>query len=72
MDNHFWAGVGRPIFWVLVMIPALAGLRWVLLRYLRPRLSSSAWGFTQKPVNDVVAAVAIIAGIVVAGLLIGR
>jgi hypothetical protein len=68
-DPHFWAGVFRPFFWLLVMLPFLAGLRWVLNRYIRPRLSPGTWGASQKPVNDVWAAVLILCGIMAAGLL---
>lgn len=72
MESHYLAGLLRPLFWLLVMLPFLAGLRWLLLRYVRPHLKERTWFITQKPVNDVHAAIAIVAGIVLAGLLIGR
>lgn len=68
--EYFLAGIAKPFFWVAVMIPFLAGLRWALNRFVRPRLKSASWDYTQKPVGDVGAAVVILAGIVVAGLLV--
>ena len=70
MESHFLAGALRPLFWLAVMLPFLLALRWLLNRYLRPRLKTSTWGVTQKPINDVGAAVAILVGIVIAGLLV--
>ena len=39
VDSHFLAGVIRPFFWLLVMLPFLVLLRWLLGRYVRPHLS---------------------------------
>jgi hypothetical protein len=68
-DPHFWAGIAKPAFWLL-LLPFLVALRWVLNRYLRPHIKPAAWSHSQAPVNDVGAAVAIIAAIVIAGLLV--
>jgi hypothetical protein len=72
-DPHFWAGVFRPFFWLLVMLPFLAGLRWVLNRYVRPRLPSRAWAISQKPVkisdNALVVVVLVLVGVVLLGTL---
>jgi hypothetical protein len=38
VESHFLAGLLRPLFWLLVMLPALALVRWALNRYLRPYL----------------------------------
>lgn len=64
MEGHFLAGVLRPVFWLLVLIPLLAGVRWLVNRYLPRSFGGS------KPVNDVGVAVAIIAAIIAAGLLV--
>jgi hypothetical protein len=73
-DPHFWAGVFRPFFWLLVMLPALAGLRWVLIRYVKPRLPSTVWNATQRPVrisdNALVIAVLVLVGVALLGLFI--
>jgi hypothetical protein len=39
VESHFLAGILRPLFWLLVLIPLLAALRWALGKYLAPRLS---------------------------------
>jgi hypothetical protein len=71
-DPHFWAGVFRPFFWLLVMLPLLAGLRWVLLRYVKPRLPERAWSLSQTRVkisdNALVAVVVVLVGIALLGL----
>jgi hypothetical protein len=72
-DPHFLAGLLRPIFWLLVMLPLLALLRWALNRYVRPRLKPSAWAVSQRPVkvndNALVAVVVVLALIAALGLL---
>ena len=70
METYFWAGLVKPFFWLLVLLPLLALLRWALNKYVRPNLKSSTWNYTQAPVGDVGAAVAILAAIVAAGLLV--
>jgi hypothetical protein len=70
VEPHFFAGLLKPLFWLAVVIPALAGLRWALNRYVRPRLKASTWDLTQAPVGDVGAALAILAAIIVGGLLV--
>lgn len=70
MGTYFWAGLAKPVFWLLVLIPLLALLRWGLNKFVRPSLKSSTWDYTQAPVGDVGAAVVILAAIVAAGLLV--
>ena len=52
------------------MIPFLAGIRWLLGKYVRPRIKERTWFLSQKSINDVHAAVIIILGIALAGFLV--
>lgn len=70
MNSYFLAGLIKPLFWLLVMLPFLALLRWLLNRYLRPRLKDRTWMQLQAPIGDVRAAVAILMAMVVGGFLV--
>ena len=45
VEVHFLAGVFRPLFWLLVMLPLLALIRWLTGKYLAPRLPPRARDF---------------------------